>query len=168
MHGVQTRSLRGRVNFVHHMGSEEAMDEQLRHYFALEHLTINPKIPQADPEQYALKILDEWKLSDCQYQTAVIEAGTHRAPNNYECAMQRLIINKKKLGRNPELKEKYNRQIKSLIEACSNTNFRKSHMVFTTFRGSKLCKARQNKDRPPNEYRMTSLVFGAQCQRLYM
>lgn len=120
LHGAHTRTLGQRVQRVNHIVSADVdMDEQLRHHFALESLTITPRQPRSDPEQRALTMLREntTHREDGRYETGLLWKKEDIAmPNNYDNAYNRLLSTEKKIDKNPELKRKYEEQMDALIE----------------------------------------------------
>ncbi|KAA5654985.1 hypothetical protein F3G64_35670, partial [Pseudomonas aeruginosa] len=94
------------------------MDEALRHYFAIEGLTVAAKTPKNDPDERALKILRETtqQRPDGRYETALLwrEEGL-KMPNNFEAALNRLTSVEKKLEKDPNLKERYKQQMDALV-----------------------------------------------------
>ena len=120
LHGANTRSLGQRVHYIHHLVTpEDSMDQQLKHHFAIESLTIEPKRPRNDPEERALAILNECtkEIEDGRYQTALLwKQDDVVMPNSYENALKRLHSTEKKIDRDPQLKQKYEEQMGALIE----------------------------------------------------
>lgn len=95
------------------------MDEELKRHFAIESLTIEPKRPNSDPEQRALKILEENTIvrEDGRYETALLWKNENiELPDNYNNAYNRLLTTEKKIDKNPDLKMKYEEQMQALIE----------------------------------------------------
>lgn len=120
LHGAHTRTLGHRVHYANCTATAEAdMDEQLRRYFAIESLTVTPKRPQNDPEQRALKMLNEHTVrrADGHYEVPLLwRRDDVTMPDNYDSALKRLQSIERKLDRNPELKQKYEEQMNALIE----------------------------------------------------
>nr|XP_049704763.1 uncharacterized protein LOC126056280 [Helicoverpa armigera] len=75
LHGARTRTQEQQVHYVNQLNSaEESIDKQLREYFALESLIINPCRPASDPEKRAEDILQRSivQLEDGRLQTALL------------------------------------------------------------------------------------------------
>nr|XP_049699386.1 uncharacterized protein LOC126055216 [Helicoverpa armigera] len=120
LHGARTRILGQQVHYVNQLnGAEESIDKQLREYFALESLIINPCRPASDPEKRAEDILQRSivQLEDGRLQTALLwRSDEIQMPDSYATAMNRLVSIEKKLDKNPALKTRYMAQMDSLIE----------------------------------------------------
>ncbi|XP_063894313.1 uncharacterized protein LOC126055473 [Helicoverpa armigera] len=120
LHGARTRILGQQVHYVNQLnGAEESIDKQLREYFALESLIINPCRPASDPEKRAEDILQRSivQLEDGRLQTALLwRSDEIQMPDSYATAMNRLVSIEKKLDKNPDLKTRYMAQMDSLIE----------------------------------------------------
>nr|XP_037875890.1 uncharacterized protein LOC119630457 [Bombyx mori] len=119
VHGAHPGGKRQRVNFVAHATTADAnMDEALRHYFAIEGLTVAAKTPKNDPDERALKILRETtqQQPDGRYETALLwREESLKMPNNFEAALNRLMSIEKKLEKDPNLKERYKQQMNALV-----------------------------------------------------
>lgn len=128
LHGSDTRTIGRQVHFVHHINSlteekeidaEERMDEQLKHYFALESIDIKPKQPRSDLKKRALAILEECtkEKEDGCFETALLWKNDNiELPSNYDNTLKRLVTTEKRIDKDAQLKRKYNEQIGSLIE----------------------------------------------------
>ncbi|XP_059048070.1 uncharacterized protein LOC131843444 [Achroia grisella] len=121
LHGASTRSLGHQVHHVYHIreGAEDRIEEELRRYFSIESLGVLPRKTRADPQERALQILQKKTraLPDGGYSTSLLwKTDKVELPNNYDAALNRLYSTEKKIDRNPQLKEEYERQIALLIE----------------------------------------------------
>ncbi|CAK1596115.1 unnamed protein product [Parnassius mnemosyne] len=120
LHGAHTKAPHQRVHTANELyTSEENINDQLREYFALESLMINPRKPDSDPEKQAEEILNSStrQLEDGHIETALLwKKKNIEMPGNYETAINRLVSIEKKLDRNEELKQKYNEEMNSLIQ----------------------------------------------------
>ncbi|CAK1580300.1 unnamed protein product [Parnassius mnemosyne] len=99
--------------------SEESINDQLRDYFALESLVINPRRPDSDPEKKAEDVLNNStrQLEDGHIETALLwKKKDAEMPGNYETAIKRLVSIEKKLDRDENLKQKYNEHMNSLVQ----------------------------------------------------
>lgn len=121
LHGSHNRTIGHTVNFVSHITEaphEEKLEDLMKHYFAVDSLCINPKKPQSDPEEQALRILKENTIQteEGRYETALLwKKEDIYLPNNYENSLTRLHHIEKKLDRDARLKEKYTEQMEALI-----------------------------------------------------
>ncbi|XP_048483865.1 uncharacterized protein LOC125489998 [Plutella xylostella] len=119
LHGAHTRALGQRVHYVNNIiNLEDSMDEQLKRHFALDSLMITPKTPKSDPEQRALDLLTKNTIArdDGRYETSLLwKKDDFSMPNNYENTLKRLHSIEKKIDRDADLKEKYEKQMESLI-----------------------------------------------------
>ncbi|XP_062524619.1 uncharacterized protein LOC101745494 isoform X1 [Bombyx mori] len=119
VHGAHPGGKRQRVNFVGHATTVDTnMDEALKHYVAIEGLTVAAKTPKNDPDERALKILRETtqQQPDGRYETALLwrEEGL-KMPNNFEAALNRLTSVEKKLEKDPNMKERYKQRTNALV-----------------------------------------------------
>lgn len=120
LHGTQSRTLgqqTHRVNFINNI--ENSMDEQLKNYFALESLIINPSLPQNNPDAHALATLEkEVRLNrDGRYEAPLLWREDNVVmPNNYENTLKRLLTVEKKIDRDPKMKKQYEENMNALIE----------------------------------------------------
>lgn len=119
LHGAHTRSMNHPVHFVNQMSKEDNIENQLKEYFALESLIVNPQRPSSDPEKKAQEILQKntKQLEDGHIETALLwKTEDFSMPDSYENAFKRLASIEKKLDRNPNLKSKYDEQMNSLVQ----------------------------------------------------
>ncbi|KAL0810721.1 hypothetical protein ABMA28_010045 [Loxostege sticticalis] len=118
LHGSSTRSLGRTVHYVYR-AKEQLIDEEIKRYFTVDALGIQPKLPKSDPEVRAMKILEEntVKKNEDGYETSLIwKKEETTLPNNYNGALNRLYSIEKKLDRDPKLKTSYEAQIENLIK----------------------------------------------------
>lgn len=119
LHGYRT-SYQKPVAFCGHtvITREESMEQMMKKFFDLEALGIEPKKQRNDPEERALKILQEKsrRLTDGRFETALLwKEDKKEIPNNYEDAYKRLKSLEKKLDRDRDLKIKYEERINNLF-----------------------------------------------------
>ncbi|XP_063636132.1 uncharacterized protein LOC134806742 [Cydia splendana] len=90
----------------------------MKKYFALESLSIEPRRPSSDPEQQALRILEEKsrRLPDGRFETGLLWRNQEeRIPNNRNDALKRLHTLERKLDRDANLKQQYNERVNNLL-----------------------------------------------------
>ncbi|CAK1587686.1 unnamed protein product [Parnassius mnemosyne] len=120
LHGAHTKAPYQRVHAANELHtSEESINDQVREYFALESLVINPRRPDSDPEKKAEDILNNStrQLEDGHIETALLwKKKDAEMPGNYETAIKRLVSIEKKLDRDENLKQKYNEHMNSLVQ----------------------------------------------------
>lgn len=94
------------------------MEEMMKNFFKLESLGIEEKKPASDPEQRALRILEEKskRLPDGRFETALLWRDDKvLLHNNYDGALKRLENLERKLDRDADLKAKYTERIEHLL-----------------------------------------------------
>ncbi|XP_072931477.1 uncharacterized protein [Epargyreus clarus] len=122
LHGSHNRIIGRTANFVSHITEapqEDKLEDLMKHYFAMDSLCINPKKPQSDPEEQALRILQKntTQTEEGRYETALLwKREEVDLPNNYDNSLTRLMHIEKKLDRNSQLKQKYTEQMDALIK----------------------------------------------------
>ncbi|XP_072938854.1 uncharacterized protein [Epargyreus clarus] len=122
LHGSHNRIIGRTANFVSHITEapqEDKLEDLMKHYFAMDSLCINPKKPQSDPEEQALRILKKntTQTEEGRYETALLwKREEVDLPNNYDNSLTRLMHIEKKLDRNSQLKQKYTEQMDALIK----------------------------------------------------
>lgn len=120
LHGSQTRSFGQKIDFVSHMKeTEDDLEHLVKKYFEMDALYLNPKRPKTDPEEKALRILEEKteKIEETRYQTGLLwKKEDVKFPDNYENSLKRLFNIEKKIDRDPALKKKYVEQMDALIK----------------------------------------------------
>ncbi|KAJ8706805.1 hypothetical protein PYW07_012883 [Mythimna separata] len=121
LHGCEAGTTAS-VNFIHYNKSttdEESVEEIVRKHFQLESLGIENRSPTNDSDRRALETLEKTtkKLSSGQYESGLLwKKEDETLPNNYSQAMRRLVSIEKKLDKDHEAKEHYEKQIQSLLE----------------------------------------------------
>ncbi|KAJ8723754.1 hypothetical protein PYW07_007734 [Mythimna separata] len=121
LHGFEAGTTAS-VNFIHYNRSttdEECVEEIVRTHFQLESLGIENRSPTNDSDRRALETLEKTtkKLSSGQYESGLLwKKEDETLPNNYSQAMRRLVSIEKKLDKDHEAKEHYEKQIQSLLE----------------------------------------------------
>ena len=120
LHGSQTNSLGQKIDFVSTMKeAEDDLENLVKSYFEMDVLCINPKRPKTDPEEKALRILEQKteKINETRYQTGLLwKKEDVKFPDNYDNSLKRLFNIEKKIDRDPALKKKYVEQMEALIE----------------------------------------------------
>lgn len=125
LHGKDSLS-RGDVAHVNHLrpvscNVEDETVKMMRDFFSMESLGIEAKTPRADPEQRALKLLNDTcrKIDGCnRYEAGLLwRSDDVTMPDNRAQALSRLINLEKKLDRNEEQRKEYGRQVDNLIQA---------------------------------------------------
>lgn len=117
LHGTRSRHTgRYTVNFIN--DRDEDMNEQLREYFALESLMIQPKQPVSDTHARAISILDTGVIEkDGRYEVPLLwKQEDSTLPDNYDSTLKRLQNIERKLDHDPQLKIEYSKQMEALIE----------------------------------------------------
>ncbi|XP_063371133.1 uncharacterized protein LOC134659420 [Cydia amplana] len=103
LHGCRTTKSKPVAYCCAHLtraGPAENIEETMKNYFALESLAIEPRRPSSDPEQQALRILEEKsrRLPDGRFETGLLWRNeTERIPNNRNDALKRLHTLERKL-----------------------------------------------------------------------
>ena len=120
LHGAHTRSLGQKVHYVNGLtAASDSFEQQLREFFAIESLVINPRRPDSDPEKKAEDILNRHtkQLEDGHIETALLWKNENiEMPDSYGTAMKRLVSIEKKLDSNPTLRDRYTEQMDSLLK----------------------------------------------------
>ncbi|XP_026745719.1 uncharacterized protein LOC113507066, partial [Trichoplusia ni] len=195
LHGCETGS-NAEVNFTHYgrATSEcEDIEEVVREHFQLESLGIQNRLPSNDSDRRALETLEKTtkRLPSGQFEAGLLwKKEGETLPNNYNQAFRRLVNIEKKLDREEDVKEYYEKQIQTLIEngyaeKAPVTTTKGKHSTYLTSpsytrsRGSQELFSTQQpikeEDRnclrflwrgsrgtgKPEEYRMSSIIFGA-------
>lgn len=120
LHGAHTRTLGQQVNYVNGLtNADQKLEQQLREFFALESLIVNPRRPDSDPEKQAEDILSKntVQLEDGHIETAMLWKDSRiEMPDSYETAIKRLVSIEKKLDSKPALRDRYIEQIDALVK----------------------------------------------------
>lgn len=121
LHGCETGT-NTVVNFVHYgraTTESEDIEEVVRQHFQLESLGIQNRLPSNDSDRRALETLEKTtkRLASGQFETGLLwKKEDERLPNNYKQAFRRLISIERKLDKDKEVKEYYEKQIQSMVE----------------------------------------------------
>lgn len=118
LHGARTRSMGREIATINHISTEQSMDIQLKRYFALESLLIEPKQPRTDATARSLAILEERVCErDGTYTVPLLwKSADTVMPPNYNNTLQRLHSLEKKLDRDSELRRRYHGEMDALIK----------------------------------------------------
>lgn len=98
---------------------EEDMEQLIKDHFAIESLGVQPRRPSTDAEGKALQILQKTtrRLEDGRFETGLLwKDEQENMPDNYESAKNRLRGIEKKLDKDGELKQEYQKQIQNLLD----------------------------------------------------
>ena len=90
----------------------------MKNYFEFESIGIEKRVQNGDPEQRALKILNETshRLPDRRFKTILIwKEDDMKIPNNYKNSLKWLHNLEKKLDRDEDLKKKYEERMQTLF-----------------------------------------------------
>ncbi|XP_026731188.1 uncharacterized protein LOC113496223 [Trichoplusia ni] len=121
LHGCETGS-NAEVNFTHYgRATSECKDieEVVREHFQLESLGIQNRLPSNDSDRRALETLEKTtkRLPSGHFEAGLLwKKEGETLPNNYNQAFRRLVNIEKKLDREEDVKEYYEKQIQTLIE----------------------------------------------------
>ncbi|XP_026735912.1 uncharacterized protein LOC113499598 [Trichoplusia ni] len=121
LHGCETGS-NAVVNFTHYgraTSEGEDIEEVVREHFQLESLGIQNRLPSNDSDRRALETLEKTtkRLPSGQFEAGLLwKKEGETLPNNYNQAFRRLVNIEKKLDREEDVKEYYEKQIQTLIE----------------------------------------------------
>ncbi|XP_026728198.1 uncharacterized protein LOC113494186 [Trichoplusia ni] len=121
LHGCETGS-NAVVNFMHYgraTSEGEDIEEVVREHFQLESLGIQNRLPSNDSDRRALETLEKTtkRLPSGQFEAGLLwKKEGETLPNNYNQAFRRLVNIEKKLDREEDVKEYYEKQIQTLIE----------------------------------------------------
>ncbi|XP_047989853.1 uncharacterized protein LOC125229116 [Leguminivora glycinivorella] len=94
------------------------IENEMKNFFALESLSIEPRKPRSDPEQQALKTLEEKsrRLPDGRFETGLLwRQEDINIPDNRADALKRLHTLEKKLDRDADLKKQYTERVDNLL-----------------------------------------------------
>ncbi|CAK1596689.1 unnamed protein product [Parnassius mnemosyne] len=122
LHGCHS-SLTSTVTFcgrLHQREDAPPIEEEIKNYFKLESLCIEPRRPKEDPEQRAMQILDETsqRSADGRFETGLLwKQKDFQIPNNYKEAERRLHTLEKRLDRDSNLKLQYEERIENLFNS---------------------------------------------------
>lgn len=118
LHGSHTRALGHRVNFIRHANTDDDLHDLVKEYITMDNMEVKPKKPFNDPEEKALRILQQHtkRTPEGKYQTALLWREENvKMPDNYDSALNRLIGVEKKIDKDPELKKRYSEQMEALV-----------------------------------------------------
>ncbi|XP_026744651.1 uncharacterized protein LOC113505985 [Trichoplusia ni] len=121
LHGCETGS-NAVVNFTHYgraTSEGEDIEEVVREHFQLESLGIQNRLPLNDSDRRALETLEKTtkRLPSGQFEAGLLwKKEGETLPNNYNQVFRRLVNIEKKLDREEDVKEYYEKQIQTLIE----------------------------------------------------
>ncbi|XP_048485574.1 uncharacterized protein LOC125490430 [Plutella xylostella] len=120
LHGCRTTQSKP-INFCGHITSAvESMDKMMKHCFELESLSIEARKPTTDPEEQAMRKLEEEsrRLPDGRFETRLLwKRENEKIPNNRQDALKRLCSLERKLDRDPELKKKYEECMENMLKS---------------------------------------------------
>ncbi|XP_075989157.1 uncharacterized protein LOC142986969 [Anticarsia gemmatalis] len=121
LHGSLLKHKTQSIDFVSHMTetNEDHIETLVKQYFEMDAICLNPKRPRSDPEEQALRILDNTtkKTEDGRYETSLLwRKEDYNLPNNYENSLKRLHNIEKKIDRDQVLKTKYKEQMEALVQ----------------------------------------------------